>query len=132
MAKKRNKKQGNIPAYLVKRKKSNLFTFQRYKKKEGGTKKRAKHPKLIVEEKGNIFGFMGLTESEKHGHHRNIPLSKNPKKGDTRKAYIHTDLRYGPSKDFEGPLEDYKLDSRDKLSILEWLKKKCKKIRISH
>ncbi len=117
----------NIPEYLQERKKSKLFTFQKYKKVEGGTKKRAKHPKLIVEEKENEYGYMGLTESEKHGHHSNIPLDENPQKGRKDKAYIHTDLRHAPIDDFSGPLENYKLSSKDKKKVVEWLKQHKKK-----
>ena len=58
--------------------KTSLFKFRRYKKEEGGKVKRAKHPKLIVDEKKDNYGFMGLTESQKRGHHRNLELKKNP------------------------------------------------------
>ena len=58
-------------------KKSGLFKFRRYKKVEGGKSKKARHPKLIVEQEENTVGFMGLTESEKRGHHKNIELDKN-------------------------------------------------------
>ena len=40
--------------------------FRRYSKAEGGAKK-SKHPKLIVDEEGDKFGFMGLTKSPKRG-----------------------------------------------------------------
>ena len=121
---KKKNKQGSVPEYLKERKKSNLFTFRKYKKIEGGKKKRGKHPKLIVEENGDIFGFMGLTEAEKQGHHKNIPLSKNPKRGDTRPAYIRKEICYDNSDNFYGILEDYNLTSKDKQAILEWLRKK--------
>lgn len=124
---KKKKVQKKLPTYLQERKKSNLFTFQKYKKEEGGKTKRAKHPKLIVEEEGKVFGYMGLTESEKQGHHKNIPLSKNPKKGDTRPAYIRKELRYDTSDNFYGILEDYNLTSKDKKAILAWLNKKKNK-----
>lgn len=51
-----------------------MFSFRRYNKIEGGKKKRAKHPKLIVDKKGDEYGFMGLTESPKRGHHKNIEI----------------------------------------------------------
>ena len=122
--KKQKKSQAQVPAYLKERKQSNLFTFQKYRKVEGGKKKRAKHPKLIVEENGNIFGYMGLTESAKRGRHNNIPLTKNPKHGDTRPAYIREELRYDTSDNFYGILEDYNLSAKDKHAILAWLQKK--------
>ena len=124
----KNKKgKKKIPTYLQERKRSNLFTFQKYNKAEGGKHKRAKHPKLIVEEEGKMFGYMGLTESDKQGHHKNIPLSKNPKKGDKRPAYIRKELRYDTSDNFQGILEDYKLTSKDKKEIRAWLNKKKNK-----
>ena len=39
---------------------SSLFKFRKYKKVEGGTHKRSKHPKLIVDETREEFGFMGV------------------------------------------------------------------------
>ena len=49
---------------------SSLFKFRRYKKVEGGKKKKAKHPKLIGDETNDEFGFMGLTESSKRWRHK--------------------------------------------------------------
>ena len=44
-----------------------------------------------------------------------------------RKSYIHTDLRYAAFDDFEGPLEDYNLDNKDKKRVMKWLENKKKK-----
>lgn len=93
-------------------------------KNEGGKKKKAKHPKLIVERSGNQYGFMGLTESSKRGHHSNIPLSKNPQKGKSKKmAYIRKELRYDKTDNFSEILSDYKLTSKDQKTILDFVKK---------
>ena len=115
-----------IPQYLIERKKSKLFTFQRYKKIEGSDTKRAKHPKLIVDEEAEKYGYMGLTESEKQGNHKNIPLTKNPKKGDKRPAYLRQELRYD-TKDSFVELENYHLAQEDKQTVLQWLAEKKKK-----
>ena len=105
----------------------NLYNFRRYKKIEGGKIKKAKHPKLIVDENQFDFGFMGLTESLKRGHHKNIELVKNPKKGDKRIAYIRNELRYDNKENFGSVLENYKLSNKDKQRIIEILKNRKKK-----
>lgn len=92
----------------------NLFTFRKYKKIEGGKTKKGKHPKLIVDENENNFGFMGLTEAEKRGHHKNIKLSKNPQKGNCNNAFLRKELRYDSKDSFYKKLDDYNLSSQDK------------------
>ncbi len=106
---------------------SELFKFRRYKKLEGGKKKKAKHPKLIVEQDKSTVGFMGLTESEKRGHHKNIELEDNPKTGETGKAYIRKEVRYADLGEFGEILKNYNLSERDKKKIIEYLKKLKKK-----
>ena len=66
---------------MAKKSKEKYPHFRRYKIEEGGKKKQAKHPKLIVKKDNDRFAFMGLTESPKRGHHNNLPLIKNPEKG---------------------------------------------------
>ncbi len=106
------------------KKKNKLFTFRRYKKKESGKR----HPKLIVDEFQNDYGYMGLTESQKKGkHHYNIPLSNNPKKNDKRPAYLRKDVRYDKKDNFGAILEDYNLSEKDKKYIIEYVKKHKKR-----
>ncbi|MCI8988956.1 MAG: hypothetical protein HFK05_04290 [Clostridia bacterium] len=107
--------------------KTSLFKFRRYKKEEGGKVKRAKHPKLIVDEKKDNYGFMGLTESQKRGHHRNLELKKNPQKGKTKTAYLRDEVRYDNKQNFGKILEDYNLSNEDKKAVLEYLKRRKKK-----
>ncbi len=106
---------------------SSLFKFRRYKKLEGGKNKKAKHPKLIVKETKSEFEFMGLTEEEKSGHHKNIPLIKNPKKGDTRKAFVRKEIRKDIRENFGEILANYNLSEKDKLSIIEFIEERKKK-----
>lgn len=106
---------------------SSLFKFRRYKKLEGGKNKKAKHPKLIVNETKSEFEFMGLTEEEKSGHHKNILLVKNPKNGDTRKAYVRKEIRKDIRENFGEILANYNLSEKDKLSIIEYIEKRKKK-----
>jgi len=107
--------------------KTSLFKFRRYKKEEGGKVKRAKHPKLIVDEKKDNYGFMGLTESQKRGHHRNLELKKNPQKGKTETAYLRDEVRYDNKQNFGKILEDYNLSNEDKKAVLQFLKRRKKK-----
>ena len=104
-----------------------LFTFRRYKKEEGGKTKRAKHPKLIVDQTPQDYGFMGVTESAKRGHHANIPLKQNPQKGRNSPAYIRKELRYDKQENFEEILKNYSLSDEDKAAILQYLENRKKK-----
>lgn len=106
---------------------SGLFYFRRYKKIEGGEIKKGKHPKLIVDEKYDKYGFMGLTKSHKRGNHKNIELTQNPLKGKSDKAYIRDELRYDNKKNFEEILTDYNLTKQDKEKILKYLERHKKK-----
>lgn len=112
-----------------------LFEFRRYKKVEGGKNNKARHPKLIVEKKKDELGFMGLTEAEKSGHHKNIELTKNPKKGDSRPAYVRKEVRYDSRENFSEVLKNYNLTKEDKKTIIEYLEKrkeKRKKKEVTH
>ena len=104
-------------------KKGGLFKFRRYKKVEGGKSKKARHPKLIVEQEENTVGFMGLTESEKRGHHKNIELDKNPEQGNTNKAYIRKEVRYADLGEFGEILQNYNLSESDKAKVIKYLEK---------
>lgn len=87
--------------------------FRRYKEAEGGKKKKALHPKLIMKKENETFEFIGLTESSKRGHHKNYPLLKNPQKGNTSPSYLRDELRNKPISYFSEPLNDYKLSEKD-------------------
>ena len=71
---------------------------------------------------------MGMTESAKRGRHANIKLSKNPKRGDTRPAYIRREYLIRPTEDFHGERKDYKLSSEDLPFVMQESRKlKAKK-----
>ena len=101
--------------------------FRRLKYKEGPRKKKKRHPKLILSRHGNTYDYMGLTEEAKRGHHKNIPLERNPKPNDPRAAYVRTELLNRPVEDFEEILRDYHLSKNDKKKILEYVSKLKKK-----
>ena len=103
-----------------------MFTFRRYNKIEGGKRKRAKHPKLIVDIQGDKYGFIGLTESAKRGHHKNIEI-KNPQKNKNAKSYIRKELRYDDKNNSSKLLQDYKLHDEDYIKIINIVNKHKRK-----
>lgn len=99
------------------------YHFRLYKKKEGPNYNKKQHPKLIVDENTNEFGFMGFTESKKRGHHGNIPLERNPKRKDSRPAYLRKELRYDLKTAFDRVLSNYRLTDKDADKVAEYLSK---------
>ena len=93
------------------------FRFLKYK--EGPPNNKRRHPKLILEKENDTFHYMGMTESRKRGKHTNIPLSKNPLKGDSRPAYIRKEYLIRSKKDFGGIRSDYVLSLDDRETILK-------------
>ena len=70
---------------------------------------------------------MGLTESPKRGHHKNIELKKNPQKHKTNKAYLRDEVRYDDKNNFGEILENYKLSDEDKKAVIAYIEKRKKK-----
>ena len=101
----------------------NLFTFRRYKKEEGNKVKKSKHPKLIVDETSNNFGFMGITHERKRGNHKNFPLTKNPDPLDKEPSFVRLELRYDKKKNFSEPIVNYVLDEKDLVKLIPYLEK---------
>lgn len=110
-----------------KKKATQKFHFRRYKKTEGGKTKKGKHPKLIIDECGNNYGFIGLTESKKRGHHNNIELQSNPQKGNKNKAYLRREVRYDDKRNFSEKLSDYNLSKADEAAVIAFLENRKKK-----
>lgn len=109
---------------------SNLLKFRRYKKKQGNL--RVKHPKLIVDEYDDEFGYMGLTSAKKKGkRHNNLELVHNPRfvKGKRldKKAYLRRKIEYDNKKMFGNIMDDYSLSSVDETNVKEYIKNKLKK-----
>lgn len=106
--------------------KNKLFVFRRYKKKQG--ERNVRHPKLIVDIESDSYGYMGLTEHNKKGkHHSNMPLKDNPKKGDSRKAYLRKKIEYDKQEKFGHILDDYNLSQKDKEYIIKYVEKHKKR-----
>ena len=110
---------------------NSLYVFRRYKKKEG--KKNVKHPKLIVDEYDNEYGYMGLTSSKNKGKkHINFPLVNNPqfdKSGNriNKKSYLRRKVEYDKKDNFGNLLADYSLSDIDKTRIQTFIKGKTNK-----
>ena len=123
-------KQKNKPSRRPGKAKEKYPHFRFLKYKEGPSNNKKRHPKLILERENDTYHYMGMTESAKRGRHANIKLSKNPKRGDSRPAYIRKEYLIRPTEDFYEVRKDYKLSSKDLplvLSEAEKLKKKKKK-----
>lgn len=88
--------------------------FRRYKQKEGSTDKRVRHFKVIMNRVNDEFEFIGLTESSKRGHHKNILLKKNPEKNNKDPSYLRDELRKLPTRRFSEPLKGFSLSKEDK------------------
>ena len=116
--------------FTAKKKKETYPHFRLLKYKEGPKKNKHRHPKIILEKENDTYHYMGMTESSKRGRHKNIPLSQNPKRGDSRQAYVRKEYLVRPTDDFLDILYDYKLSDADKASVLAHaakLKQKKKK-----
>jgi len=109
---------------------NSLYVFRKYRKKEG--KKNVKHPKLIVDEYDNEYGYMGLTSSRNKGkRHKNIKLSSNPQFKDGARleesSYLRRKIEYDTKKNFEDISSTYILSERDKAKIKPYVSSKKKK-----
>ena len=109
---------------------SNLFKFRRYKKKQGNL--RVKHPKLIVDEYDDEFGYMGLTSRKKKGRgHNNYPLRHNPEfiNGVRKKeqSYLRKKIEYDNKKLFGDIEKNFILHEEDKNDLIPYVNKRKKK-----
>ena len=111
-------------------KNDDLYKFRKYLKVQG--KKKLKHPKLIVDEFDEQFGFMGLTSSKYKGRgHKNIELCKNPQiiKGFRRKdpSFLRRKIEYDFKNQFSEILDDYILSDEDKKRLKQYVELHKKK-----
>lgn len=109
---------------------SNLFKFRKYKKKQGN--KKVKHPKLIVDEYDNEFGYMGLTSSKSKGRgHKNLQLNDNPQlvngKRLEKKSYLRRKIEYDDKNMFYEESKDYALSDADKKRLIPYVNKHKKR-----
>lgn len=90
-------------------------------------KKNGKHPSLIVGESNNGKKYIniGLTHSDKRGHHKNIQIS-NPVNWNEI-SYLRDDVREDDIYKLSAILKDYKLNPKDISKINKILDKYKKK-----
>ena len=108
-----------------------MYEFRKYKIKQGN--KKVRHPKLIVDEYEDEYGFLGLTSRKCKGKdHNNFPLIFNPKFGNDGKrlktnSYLRRKVEYDKKTNFTGILMDYTLSEIDKMRVNEYIINKLKK-----
>lgn len=99
-----------------------MFEFRRYKKKQGKSKK--KHPKLIVDDNKDEYGFMSLTSRKQKGKgHNNIKLVKNPQRNNSRNSYLRKKIEYDKKKKFTKVLNEFELSKEDKQFVIDFINK---------
>ena len=107
-----------------------LYKFRKYLKVQG--KKKLKHPKLIVDEFDEQFGFMGLTSSKYKGRgHKNIQLGMNPQiiNGVRKKdsSFLRRKIEYDFKNQFSEILNNYILSDEDKNRLRQYVEMHKKK-----
>lgn len=107
--------------------KSKDWHFRNNSNRKKSNKNKGKHPSLIVGSSGDGKKYvnMGLTHSEKRGHHKNISISDPTNWNKT--SYIRDDVRQDDINKLKVVLKDYKLNPKDENKILKILEKYKKK-----
>ena len=104
--------------------KESKWHFRRDEKRRIGNQKKGKHPALIVGETEDRKSFIniGLTNSPKRGHHKNIQIHNPQNWNET--SYLRDDIRIDSKEDLRKVLKDYKLCPDDIEKIWKIIKKK--------
>lgn len=90
------------------------MAYKKISKNEFRFSKKTKHPTYIFEEGNNRYRSVGITHSPKTFGKDNMPLSVNPKKGDSRQAFIRNGFVTGPKQDFGGStMNNYQFSNSD-------------------
>ena len=98
--------------------------FRNNSKRKKGNSNKGKHPALVVGESDDGTGYLniGLTNSPKRGHHKNIKIH-NPQNWDEN-SYLRDDIRIDSKEYLSEVLKDYKLCPDDINKIWEIINKK--------
>ncbi len=80
------------------------------------------HPSYVVGEKGSRYLSFGITHSPKKGKgHPNLPLAKNPKAGDSSKAYLRKKLEIDYIGNYtKHPFSEFSMSEEDD-SLVDYL-----------
>lgn len=77
-----------------------------------------KHPQHIFGEQGDTYYSSGITHEEKTFGKKNMPLTKNPQKGKSDKAYIRNGTVKGNKKSYgKRTLKDFEFSPADKANV---------------
>ena len=98
--------------------------FRKNKKRKCGTKNKGSHPALIIGETddGTAYVNIGLTNSPKRGHHKNIKIH-NPQNW-KEESFLRDDIRIDSKEYLSEILKNYKVCPEDIDKIWEIIKKK--------
>ena len=97
--------------------------FRNNCKRKKGSSNKGKHPSLIIGETDDGKGFvnLGLTNSPKRGHHKNVKIH-NPQNWN-EVSYIRDDIRIDSKEYLSVILKDYNLCPSDLEKIWKIIKK---------
>ncbi len=88
--------------------------------------KRIKHPTYVIDEKGNVYRYIGITHSDKTDNIKNVPLKKNPNSQDSRKAYLRPFVEEDEPKNFGRSYKKWSFSSEDKETVRSIINKNKK------
>ena len=98
--------------------------FRKNLKRKAGNKNKGSHPALVVgvTDDNKSYLNIGLTNSPKRGHHKNIEIH-NPQNW-SEKSYLRDDIKVDSKEYLSEILKDFKLCPDDINKIWEIIKKK--------
>lgn len=90
------------------------------------SKKRERHPNIIVDANKTKFKSVNLTHSKGKKGHWNIPLKNNPNKSDSKKSYVKKDIKSDYKFNYSKAFKNYELSEEDIKLLKNFLNKKRK------
>ena len=98
--------------------------FRNNRNRKMGDTRSGKHPSLVIgeTEDGKSFYNLGLTKSEKRGHHKNLKIH-NPQNWN-ESLYLRDDIRIDSKEHLSEVLKDYNLCPDDIEKIWKIIKKR--------
>ena len=96
--------------------------FWKHRHGTGNKKGVNHHPAYVYARKGQFYRYIGITEDDHAGHHKNGQLSRNPDRSSGKAAYIRR-----PEKDhyrnFTGFYPDWYFAEKDREEVMKKIKK---------
>ena len=101
------------------------WDFRNNKVRKKRDEEKGEHHSLVVGKNGKKLANIGTAHQEKRGHHKNIPLSRNPNPKDKQKAFLRDDLQYHDEKQLKEVLKGFrKLTKKDQEAVMKIINKK--------